>query len=809
MIKEVTLLQTLYLLNYNQYYNKIVKGQNNDSVDDYEDSIVEGPITATNFNPNDGITTSHTVNITEQEADQIDYLIVSNDNRDILSRWFIIQSKRELGSQYTLSLRRDLIVDFYPQVANSTSFIEKAILQTTANSLIYNSENSSVNQIKSAEIPLKDISNCGWIVAYIAKNYTGSETVKSEIVTYSRNQQTEYSYSFSDLAEGQELYGVIDNIIASFRADVEGSNAVEYVVRSDGTFTQYDNLADYNVVLSRPASPSRAGVEFGKAFGQQLDTFINGFYGYASVSNSTSKINTLLPMSGNLVKDSSQGIFYTFDLVKEPTLAEVQVNVPKNSEFYNLMSEIIRSNPFVKEVKDSSQSVYLLKALVNKYTVKNLEVVTGTPISMTIPAADRRMPLIDAPYDMLCLPYGTSTLIYRTPDDAGGKQLTGDMSNYTLNIAQQLATDLGGLSNYLYDIQLLPYCPCLEYMRGDVFYMGNEPEGIHYSLIYEGGTPVAYGLWAQKSSFSTNVYHWVDNPTDPIEFKVNNECNKYRLMSPNYAGAFEFSATKNGGIRNFEVNCTYKPLQPYIHINPVFGGLYGGDYDDNRGLICGGNFSLPVVNDAWTNYQIQNKSYQEAFNREVENMETTFDIKMEQQRIGAVIGTVTGGLAGAASGAMVGGLGGSVIGSGVGAGIGGVASIAANIAGAALDIQYANRLQDEALSYKKDMFNYSLQNIQALPNTMSRTSAFDINNKVFPVLEYYTCTDVEKEALRNRLIYNGMTIGTIGTVSDYIVEGESNYLQCQLIRFPADANVAADYHLVAEIANELHRGVYI
>lgn len=797
----------LYLLQFNQYYNKQVKVFS--TLEEYEPYVVysseEYKLTNNAFNPRDGIDTSIVVNT---PSANYDYLLLVDEDGDIESRWFVTQANYERGNgitvsaQYTLSLHRDLLADYYNEVVNATTYIEKASLPIS-NPLIYNSEGMSFNQIKSAEIPLKDISNCGWIVAYIAKNYTGSETVKNEIVTYSRNQQTEYSYTFSELAEGQELYGVIDNIIASFRADVEGSSAVEYVVRSDGTFTQYDNLTDYNVVLSRPASPSRAGVEFGKAFGQQLNTFINGFYNYAPVSNSTSKINTLLPMSGNLVKDSSQGIFYKFNLVKEPTLAEVQINIPKNSEFYNLMSEIIRSNPFVKEVKSTGTATYILKALVNKYVVRNLEIVTGTPISMTIPAADRRMPLIDASYDMLCLPYGTSTLIYRTPEDAGGKQLTGDMSNYTLNIAQQLATDLGGLSNYLYDIQLLPYCPCLEYMRGDVFYMGDEPEGVHYSLIYEGGTPVAYGLWAQKSSFSTNVYHWVDNPTDPIEFKVNNECNKYRIVSPNYAGAFEFSATKNGGIHNFEVNCTYKPLQPYIHINCVFGGLYGGDYNDNRGLICGGNFSLPVVNDAWTNYQIQNKSYQEAFDRQIENMEVTYDINRKQAIAAGAVNIGTSVISGAAAGFLPGSLAGGV-GGAIGAGIGGLAGGIGSAIGLAADLKFAEQLQNEALSFAKDQFNYSLQNIQALPNTMSRTSAFDINNKIFPILEYYTCTDLEKEAFRKKLAYNGMTTMVIDTIANYI-QSTPTFIQGQIIRI----NINEDYHLAAAIASEVHRGIYI
>ena len=47
----------------------------------------------------------------------------------------------------------------------------------------------------------------------------------------------------------------------------------------------------------------------------------------------------------------------------------------------------------------------------------------------------------------------------------------------------------------------------------------------------------------------------------------------------------------NQGIDSFDIECTYKPYNPYIHISPNYKGLYGKDFDDIRGLICGGDFS--------------------------------------------------------------------------------------------------------------------------------------------------------------------------------------------------------------------------
>ena len=80
--------------------------------------------------------------------------------------------------------------------------------------------------------------------------------------------------------------------------------------------------------------------------------------------------------------------------------------------------------------------------------------------------------------------------------------------------------------------------------------------------------------------------------------KLSNELDLYRLCSPNYNGQFEFSVAKNNGVSLFNVDMTLRPFNPYIHVNPAFDSLYGRDFDDARGLICNGDFSLPLITDA-------------------------------------------------------------------------------------------------------------------------------------------------------------------------------------------------------------------
>ena len=152
-------------------------------------------------------------------------------------------------------------------------------------------------------------------------------------------------------------------------------------------------------------------------------------------------------------------------------------------------------------------------------------------------------------------------------------------------------------------------------------------------------------------------------------------------------------------------------------------------------------------------------------------------------------GALTGAIAGGPIGALVGGL--------VGGGVSGLAGWR--------DYQLSEQLRQEAIDYRKDQFDYQLGNIKAIPYNIAKTSAFTYNNKIFPVLEYYTCTQEEKQALIDKIYYNGMTVMRIGTISQFLQE-QPSYIKGKLIRFEGTDN---NFHVVNEIANEINKGVFI
>ena len=269
------------------------------------------------------------------------------------------------------------------------------------------------------------------------------------------------------------------------------------------------------------------------------------------------------------------------------------------------------------------------------------------------------------------------------------------------------------------------------------------------------------------------------------------------MTSPNFNGQFEFNAAKNGGVKSFNVDCNYKPFNPYIHVNPNFGLLYGKDFNDARGLICGGDFSLPQISNAWANYQLNNKNYQAVFDRQIQNMEVNNRVQRTREITGAALGSLQAGIGGAVSGAMLGGPSGAVI--------GGIASMAASAAGGAADVILNEQLRNEALDYKHDMFGYELGNIQALPTSITKTSAFTYNNKIFPILEYYTCTDKEKQALKDKIKYNGMTVMRVGKIREFLGNSELQYIKGRIIRIEG---IEDDFHYLNAIAEEIFKGAF-
>ena len=333
-------------------------------------------------------------------------------------------------------------------------------------------------------------------------------------------------------------------------------------------------------------------------------------------------------------------------------------------------------------------------------------------------------------------------------------------------------------------------------ITADTYYTHTPVNYVFPYYEYNGTERISVIFWANKNSFS-RILNYPLTLKDSV--KIENECNKYRIVSPNYQGSFDFSVAKNGGsVPYFIAECTYKPYTPYLKIAPAFSYLYGTNFGDCRGLICGGDFSLPRFSSAWENFELNNKNFQNIFNREIQNLDIEQDIAMRQEQITGALGTITAGAVGAGAGAKIGG--------GYGAIAGAIIGTATPAVGFAADVDFLGQKQKEQRAFSIDKFNYNLGNIKALPYTITKVGSFDINSKIWPFLEFYTCTDEEKEALENKIKYESMTVMRIGYIGEYYSSGEHHYLKCELIR---NEEIAEDNHIFEAMYSELAKGVYI
>lgn len=828
---------TLYFMKYNNYYNRIIKKLETITAygEAYNPVIKEG----INFNPNDNINTQLTVN---WDYDwEPDYVLVQDPVSGKFTRWFIISSTRLRGKQYQMLLRHDLVADNLDSILDADCFIEKAILNST-DPFIYNSENITFNQIKQPETELIDETGCAWIVGYFNPDESLKNKVidadKTNVFDISVNESFESWKSNLNIKSNNDIYYTVNPNRASIAmaysytgsSEIYGTKFAGYYTKSNydskeaggssavntikvfleerGHVNKIYDLYVADGIASKNKVKDYSGIH--SRLATHWDTYINSYIETQLVNGLTSnQINRLLVYNNKIVRFTENNNTYSYKYITFSLKSNSSSSYKSELLAPNIATQIVTNDVLLSNGSKGYPSINTGKLVEYSLNIKDVDNALYTT---TFPP--EFLELVDAPYSMFCIPYNKDNVDRSMYIQDGTTSYKIDTSA-GFRLAQKIATELGGgtQTSFIYDLQLLPYCPVrriVNYSDGTFIGLtlnnekfidtpsGNVPKS--YCPIKVGGNIVSYIFFAEKSEFTLNI---------PIKRNIENkkiesQTDFYRLVSPNYNGQFEFNLAKNNGLNYINVDCTYKPYNPYIHLNPDFGELYGSDYNDSRGLICNGDFSLTILSDAWTNYQIQNKNYQNIFDREIQSLELGHKFERRNDIISGITGMIQGGISGGMSGAS-GGAPGVIAGAVVGT--------ATSAFGFGLDYQMKEALRTDALDYKNDMFGYHLENIQALPQSISKTTPFTYNNKIFPILEYYTCTDEEKEAFAKKIAYNSMTVMRIGKLRDYAKNSWSykniqskGYIKGSIIKLD---NLYEDFHVINAISDEIYKGVYL
>jgi hypothetical protein len=418
-----------------------------------------------------------------------------------------------------------------------------------------------------------------------------------------------------------------------------------------------------------------------------------------------------------------------------------------------------------------------------KITLEDLS--QAYPLNGIIP--QNRTHCSDMPFDIFCMPYSDDVNII----DGN----TSIKSNIQINMsfAQGVALSVG--TDSIYDVQILPFCPFPDIITGHKIINGS----ISSSDITQNSVVVGKIFWCPISQLSFDIDILYPSETEPIPKKVLTQTQFARIVAPNQSSFFDFNIQKNNGLSNIQVYCTFKPFTPWMKIVPQWDadGLYStpNQLYDARGLLLAGDYSVAQATSAWANYELNNKNYLSIFDRQIQNLEFNRNVGLMGEGFGAVAGTVAGGVAGGVLGSMAGGIGaipGAILGAAGGALTGGG------------DFAAEWLKQNEAIDYTKDLFEYQLGNIKALPQGLARTAAQNICNSYVPILEIWDTTEEEKLALSNKIKYNGMTVQRIDNLINYLPQG--GYFQGQLVRLET---VKDDFHIINALAKEIRLGFYL
>lgn len=804
-------MSKLYLFNYNNYFNRIVKKES--SLANYGTPIYT--LDNTNFNYNDGVITSHDINYNGQDGDYVIITETTNNTETIVSRWFVVENKRNRGGQHKLTLRRDLIVDNYDKVMEAPIALEKGMVNYT-NPLVFNDEGFSCNQIKKSETLLTDTKNgFPYIVLYMAKGFTQKQSIPVNISGYGSYDREIATTLENSIYNTGEYTSETQSMNLDFRFKAQYStygytgnwrfyiyNTDAKTLVDDGGAPTYTSVITNNIIsnnetqLKTPLTRALSNAHMADVLDDIKDSETS------AISDADMAIYEDIISRGQLVVKDISGKFYRITARKEP-ISVSNVRIKSTDAGYTRLVNYIKTEfpDFVPNDDTAPADYAFYPFYTSKVSYKyyiNAEYLASQTFTVDIDPSDKVLTndsectVLLFPYEdiHLWLPDGYSTFIYHLNKST------------QMAIARAIAKEY--TTSVCYDMQLLPYAPpsiqqiCTgnNAMRADRLSTGQ------YTYFEHDNYVRGVMFWADVSSFTFDIAKTISVNKNAIDYKISSNCDTYRLCSPNYNGQFEFNAAKNDGVDSFNIDVTYRPYNPYIHINPNFKSLYGLDYNDARGLICQGDFSLPITGDAFAEYELQNKNYLNVFNREIQHM----DFTNSQERItnafqlgvGTLQGTSTGAFAGGQMGGAYGAIAGALIG-GAASGIGGI-----------VDWGMMEKRQAENKDYAIDMFNYKLGNIKALPYSLNKVTPLTFNNKIFPFIEYYSCTDEEKEALRNKITFTSMTLNVISTLNNaktnYTEDNDKHFYKGMLIRLD-DLQMCT--HEAQEIYNEITKGVYI
>lgn len=246
---------------------------------------------------------------------------------------------------------------------------------------------------------------------------------------------------------------------------------------------------------------------------------------------------------------------------------------------------------------------------------------------------------------------------------------------------------------------------------------------------------------------------------------ISKETDTIKIVSPSRGSQYLFRPYDNNGNMEFSTKITIKPYTSTIYVRPSTLGLLMNDWDDKDCLIIQEDFSLTNVTSEWTQYIYNNKTYLNAFERQLQGREyeRTWERRVEEAQARSDSWNARS-ISSQKARAYTGNI--PII-SSIAAAIGTAWQDQNYMAAAQLDREYNEALYQEGMSLSRDLFEYQLENIKSQPLIPSKVTTIDCKFLDGIYLEFYSTNDTELNAIRNFYKYNGNRIDDYGTFATY------------------------------------------
>lgn len=755
-----------------------------------------------------------------------DYLLVGPG---LIARYFVTKITHISGTQYMYHLVRDVLADYDTWLSDPAIIHRASEIPSTMDNSKYSKE-MDLSQIKVGETLIKDRPDGrGWLVGYVSKDFLSGEGASTTISSTKDKVSTDAI--IDDITEWQnKTFAEITSSSVSIGVNTFKSPNGIYYNRAwyihGGTFGTGSANHEYQIYQQshtlgfKEVNLSSLEDVLKTQLGLMLESLETSF----KTSGAYSATSEALLEDGWLVLDKSTGKVYRV------TDKQGTASVAPNCTFENryggkgipddFLTTFLNDTAlwtgtgatfYTKAVTDFVVNWYTITAVTHSYTFTEVT-DSSTTASVVLPSAPTDCS--DSAFNIFAIPLGGNidVNILSADGNISSTETINIDDAYSMAVAQAMIktwkVDSSSASGLL-DIQWLPYGP------DSIFERASDQEG-YRNYIYTGSdrekNHVGFVYWlpsCQLQKQITGEDYTIATPVDPMIARRSNETESYRLCSPNQASMFDFSAVKNNGVTGYNIDIAFKPFTPYICVAPIFAGLYGSNFDDGRGLILSGDFSLDQATKEWATYKYNNKNYELIFNRQIVSMdaENAYIARTAQQQLitdylniagSSARGAGVGALVGAKStGNFAGAIGGAVLGAGT--------SLANGIINTSFDRENIGTEANLRALKRRDsiaQYQYQLGNIKARSDTVTKISSFNPNFKIYPVLEHYMCTAEDMSNYDNGVHWNGINLEKFGELNQFSMDG--TFVQATLLR---DTTIPPQ--IFEAINDELELGIYL